>query len=194
MKTIISFDCETNGKIPGKHSMIQLGAVAFNMRGQELSHFVKNISPLPNSTTNIEVMKWWKTQPEETWLLTQKNPVEARKAMRLFMDWMAQFQKPLLAAAPVIMDGYWVRWYLEEFCPIVDDSFYNRALDVRSVVWALTGKFHGEWKDWVSAITGQTFVNPHPHYALADARQQGQYLFSLLNWARRKGIRINIDN
>ena len=74
MITIISFDVEVDGRIPGRNSIRQLGAVAFNTAGKELSHFCMNLEPLPRATTGKSTMDWWATQPKERWDRVAKNP------------------------------------------------------------------------------------------------------------------------
>ena len=185
MKHIISIDVEVSGRIPGEHSMLQLGAVAFNMKGVEVSKFCMNLQPL-SAATGKSTMDWWATQSKEAWEKVTSNPKPSVEVCKKFVDWMAQFPKPVLYAAPVMFDGAWLRWYLEKFVGESGSHLFHRALDARSVVWALTGYYEGDWKARVAAITECEIVNPSPHYALADAREQGLYLFALMKWNEKQ--------
>jgi len=103
--------------------------------------------------------------------------------METFFDWMAQFKKPVLFAAPVMFDGFWLRFYCEVFIGESGFDLFHRAMDARSVVWAITGKYVGDWGEWVKSVTNTVLENPAPHYALEDARYQGRLLFILKKWA-----------
>lgn len=184
MKHLISFDVEVNGRIPGKHSMLQLGAVCFDLKGREIAFFVMNLKPLPGAGEDPETMKWWSEQPKEAWERVTKNPVDSKIVTRKFFDWMAQFQKPVLFAAPVMLDGYWLRYYLETYIGSSGFSLFHATLDARSICLPLTEYYPNSWKEWVRAVTECTIENSSPHYALADAREQGQLIFELFKWAK----------
>ena len=187
MKTIISFDCETDGRIPGMHSMRQLGAVAFDLYGNEQSRFIRNLQPLKGAQTDPDTMKFWSEQPKEVWLRVTKSPGPPEEVICRFFDWMAKFDKPVLFAAPVMFDGFWLRFYMETFIGQSGFLLFHRALDARSVVWALTGRYTGDWKQWVRAVTQCSVKeNPTPHYALTDALEQGELLFALMKWPKSK--------
>ena len=114
LKHIISFDVEVNGRIPGKHSMLQLGAVCFDLKGREISHFVMNLKPLPGAGEDPNTMKWWSDQPKESWESVIKNPVDPKIVTQKFFDWMAQFKKPVLMGAPVAFDFFLVAMVLRD--------------------------------------------------------------------------------
>jgi len=174
---------ETNGRIPGRHSLLQIGAVCFDLKGRELSHFVMNLKPLPSAGEDPVTMKWWSGQPREIWHKVTKNPVDPQIVIRKFFDWMAQFKEPVLLAAPVAFDFFWLRYYLELYIGPSGWPLFHNCLDARSIVFALTGQYEGDWKEWIRAVTQREIPsNPSPHYALSDARSQGLHLFCLFQW------------
>ena len=60
----ISVDVETDGPVAGLHSMLSLGAAAYNAWGQRVGTFSANLKTLPDATTDDRTMAWWKGQPE----------------------------------------------------------------------------------------------------------------------------------
>ena len=60
----ISVDIEADGPVPGLHSMLSLGAAAYNAWGQCVGKFSANLETLPDATTDERTMAWWATQPE----------------------------------------------------------------------------------------------------------------------------------
>lgn len=184
MRYILSTDVETNGRTPGKHSMIQLGSAAFNMQGELVAKFVRNLEPISDGEPST--MKWWAEQSLEARNLldTPSNPRRPPKVvMHEFADWIAQFKDPVLFFAPVMFDGLFVRYYLETYVGMSD--LWHRALDMRSVMFSLTGRFSGDYREWIHIVTGkQAPKNEIPHFSLFDAIEQGQWLFILLAWGR----------
>ena len=45
----VSTDIEADGPIPGPHSMLSFGSVAFDDAGNELSTFARNLETLPGA-------------------------------------------------------------------------------------------------------------------------------------------------
>lgn len=184
--TIVSIDVETNGRVPGVSSLLQLGAVAFNLEGKEISKFLMNLEPMKGTRPEKSTMSWWATQSKESWERVTKNPKPPKEVMTKFADWISQFPKPLLFAAPAAFDGLWTRWYLDVF--VGSSDLWHRVMDMRSVVFALLGRYSGDYQDLIQTVTKTTIENPDPHYALADARYQGQLLFALLKFVDWKPL------
>ena len=154
--------------------------------GKELSHFVSNILPLSGTKPDKRVMAWWAEQPQAARDKLKPNPRPAKEVMTKFHDWFYQFDKPILFAAPVSFDCYWGRWYYERFVGNGDNNIFHRALDMRSIMWALVGQHSGDYKAMIASATGVKIENPIPHYSLFDAREQGEYLFALLRWYEKQ--------
>ena len=70
-ETFISVDVETDGPIPGPHSMLSYGAAAFSTEGELLDTVAENLDTLPGANGNPTTM-----------LFRQRNPAayEATRA------------------------------------------------------------------------------------------------------------------
>lgn len=176
MKTIVSIDVETDGSIPPKSSMLSLGAVAYNLRGEELAKFSRNLETLPGAVPDPKVMAWWKEYPE-AWERNRRNLRKPKLVIEEFVEWYSQFQKPAMFAAPVAFDFLWLRWYILTFTTNYKGVIWHRALDLRSVIFALTGQYEGEYRE---QFAEHHITNPLPHVAINDAREQAEYLFAAL--------------
>ena len=65
MKEIyVSTDVESDGPIPGIHSMLSFASAAYFADKILLSTFSANLELLPSATPHPSTMEWWKTQPE----------------------------------------------------------------------------------------------------------------------------------
>ena len=60
----VSTDIEADGPIPGPHSMLSFGSVAFADDGAELGTFSRNLITLPGASGAPDTMAWWATQKE----------------------------------------------------------------------------------------------------------------------------------
>ncbi len=184
----VSVDVETNGRLPGKHSMLQIGAVAFSAQGKVLERFSINLKPLPGSTTDPSTMEFWRKQPREAQLAVTKNPEDPKVAILRFYDWVAKFKKPLLLMAPVLFDGTWLRWYIERY--VTDEArLFHNSLDLRSVIFSFTGEYRGDYRALLYAYTGFQAKAEPSHLAVDDALDQGQCFFAILKYADENGLR-----
>lgn len=175
----VSMDVETDGPIPGKYSMLQLGAVAFDGNGRRLSKFVVNLERLPAAGQHPDTMLWW-SERQEIYEKTRFNLMAPAQAMKDFAEWLETLPSPLPVAVcyPATFDFMFVYWYLINFNGHSPFSF--AALDLKTLAWAMLnrpfrkiGKRHMPRK-WLDGTT------PHSHDALDDAHGQGQMLFNML--------------
>jgi hypothetical protein len=60
----VSTDVETDGPIPGPHSMLSLGSAAYTADKRLLSTFSANLETLEGAAAHPETAAWWATQPE----------------------------------------------------------------------------------------------------------------------------------
>jgi len=77
----------------------------------------------------------------------------------------------------VAFDFLWLRWYIYQFTKGYSGVIWHRAVDLRSVIFALTGDFEGEYRE---KFVDHHIANPLPHVAINDAREQAEYLFAAL--------------
>ncbi len=173
-EVFISVDCESNGKCPGKNSMLSLGAVACDRDGHFLGQFYRTLVPVIGSVEDPETMEWWKKFPE-AYAAATKDPEEIFEVMKDFKAWIDQLPgyKKTMVARPSGFDFSMVYWYFHTFlgeCP-----FKYHCLDVQSYAAAtLKRAYHEAGKiNWPFAWTSKY---PHNHNALSDAspRPEGE--------------------
>jgi hypothetical protein len=179
--TIISFDVETTGFIPGVHSVIALGAVAWR-GGKEISSFYGCMKEWYGSERSDSTMHWWRGQKDE-WMAIRKLQVEPVVTMMRFYDWVNELPKAhTLAANPACFDAALLWWYLHKFCG--EDAITNlfkqhRALDIRTYIAAVFDVPYSEAERSILPAhwSEKQYIT---HNALDDARQQGLVLHHLI--------------
>jgi hypothetical protein len=188
----VSVDIEADGPIPGPHSMLSLGAAAFDITPgptdwfTPISTFEINLQPLPGSHPDPDTAAWWKARPE-AYAAATRNPQDPATAIPKFTAWLRQLPgKPVCVAYPAGFDYTFVHWYNTRFDP-QGDPFGFSCLDIKTLVAAaLDIPFHAVSKrripaDWfkplVLAPDGRRLMlgkaPAHTHEALQDAIGQG---------------------
>lgn len=178
MKEIyVSVDIESDGPIPGSFSMLSLGSVAFGEKGQILSTFSINLTPLPDAKQHPNTMKWWATKPE-AWERVQENQVNPEIAMRQYHRWLMNLPgKTVFVGYPASYDFMFVYWYLIFF--VGESPFGFQALDLKTAAWAYMG---GKFKDVSKSKMPKEWKNKrdkHTHIVLDDAKEQGQLFLDI---------------
>jgi hypothetical protein len=166
----VSIDIEADGPIPGPHSMLSLGAVAFKTDGEEIGSWYENFDLLPLAQAHPLTDQFW-AENHTAYQLTRTDTRDPEEAMRSFASWLETLPgRPVAVAAPAGFDFTFVYWYLMRF--VGHSPFSFSCIDVKSVVMTLLNKpYHkcgkSAWKrEWISGL-------PHTHHALDDAREQG---------------------
>lgn len=107
-------DIELNGKIPGEHSILSIGAVASTME-EETSSFYRKLQPLEGLTADPQTMDWWATQPE-AWQEVNTDAEPAAVVIDAFRKWVGDLGKsPVFVASPLVLDYPFIKWYLHRF-------------------------------------------------------------------------------
>lgn len=180
----VSVDIEADGPIPGPHSMLSLGAVAFDDAGTELSTWSANLHTLPDASGHPETMKWWASQPT-AWAACRVDLQAPEVAMRAFAAWADALPgKPVFVGYPVVFDFMFVHWYLHRF--VGRSPFSHSALDMKTLAMSLLG---GNFRDATKRHMPRAWFAPkagHSHVALDDAREQGLLFASMLREVRAK--------
>lgn len=179
-----SVDVETDGPIPGPHSMLSLGCVALDIEGTEHGTFSANLETLPGAAPHPETTAWWKTQPK-AWAACRKDLETPEVAMKRFNDWVESFpaREKTMVCCPAGFDFTHVVWYLVQFTG--QSPFNFQCVDMRSFIMGLRGKRHRQtsrryWpKRWHNPL-------PHTHVALDDAREQGMSFIVMLQESRKR--------
>lgn len=177
-----STDVETDGPIPGPHSMLSLGSAAYGSDLQLISTFTVNLETLPGAEGHPETMEWWQTEPE-AWAACRKDPQAPEAGMKAYVEWIEGLGgKPVFAAYPAGFDFLFVYWYLIRFTG--RSPFSHSALDMKTLAMALLKK---PYRDAAKrAMPRRWFAagKRHTHTALDDALEQGALLCSMLEELR----------
>ncbi|UZR30235.1 exonuclease domain-containing protein [Methylococcus mesophilus] len=173
----VSVDIEADGPIPGPHSMLSIGAVAYGPHGSPLGEFTVNLETLPEATPHPTMTEWWQQFPD-AWNAHRRNTQPPAEAMNAFADWLEGLPgKPIFLAWPATWDFMWIYWYLIRFTG--RRPFSEHGIDVRSYAMGMRRQTFGRSsknylpKRWSSP-------NPHTHVAVDDAREQGDLFIAML--------------
>jgi hypothetical protein len=173
----LSTDVETDGPIPGPHSMLSFGTAAYTADKQLIGTFAANLETLPGATAHPQTAAWWATQPE-AWAACRTDLEAPEAAMRRYVDWIATLPgKPVFVGYPAGFDFLFVYWYLIRFTGQSPFSF--SALDIKSYAMAVLGTPFRDTtkrrmpKHWFDRL-------PHTHVALDDAIEQGALFCNIL--------------
>jgi hypothetical protein len=173
----ISTDVETDGPIPGPHSLLSLGSAAYTADKQLLATFSANFETLPDAAPHPATAAWWATQPD-AWAACRQNPEAPAAAMQRYVAWLRTLPgTPVFVAYPAGFDFLFVYWYLMRF--VGESPFGHAALDMKSFAMAvLRREFRAASKrnmprHWFDAF-------PHTHVALDDAIEQGALFCNML--------------
>jgi len=173
----ISVDIETDGPIPGPHSMLSFGAAAFREDGHLIGVHSQNLDTLPEASMHPETEEFWKKN-QAAYDATRVGTVAPEKAMLDFVRWVAVLPgTPVFVAYPAGFDFTFMYWYLIKF--VGRSPFSFSALDIKSYAMAKLGtKFRHTTKrnmpkSWFPE-------KPHTHIALDDAIEQGELFMNIL--------------
>lgn len=174
----VSTDVETDGPIPGPHSMLSFASAAYLADKTLVATFSANLEMLPGASGHPETMKWWETQ-EAAWAACRQDLQSPEQAMRQYADWLdALHGKPVFVGYPVVFDYMFIQWYLHKFNGSSPFSF--SALDIKTYAMALLKM---DYRDTVkSTMPPRWFDNNlrHTHLALDDAKEQGVLFCNML--------------
>lgn len=173
----VSTDVETDGPIPGPHSMLSLGSAAYRTDKTLISTFSANLEMLPGASGHPETMEWWKTQPH-AWEACRQNPEPVETVMKRYAAWLKELPgSPVFVAYPAAFDYMFVQWYLIKFTGESPFGYY--ALDIKSYAMALLKQ------DFLYTVKSNMPTHwfddlPHTHLALDDAIEQGALFCNML--------------
>jgi hypothetical protein len=177
----VSTDFETDGPIPGPHSMLSLGSAAYAADGTLIGTFEANLDLLPGAAGHPETMAWW-DRNRKAWRAARENPRPAEEVMPEYVAWVKSLPgKPVFVAYPAGFDFLFVYWYLIRFAG--ESPFSHSALDMKTLAMALLKlEFRAATKRhmprrWFSR-------RPHTHRALDDAIEQGELFCNMLRELR----------
>jgi hypothetical protein len=172
----VSTDVETDGPIPGPHSMLSFASAAFAADGQLVETFSANLETLPGAEGHPKTMGWWISQPE-AWDATRENLQDPRTAMADYVRWLKKLPgKPVFVAYPAGFDFTFVYWYLHRFAG--ESPFSHSALDVKTLAMAMLRR---GYRDATKRNMPKRWFGKgrHTHVALDDAIEQGELFVNM---------------
>lgn len=177
----VSTDVETDGPIPGPHSMLSFGSAAYSADKLLIDTFEANLETLPGAQGNPETMAWWETQPE-AWAVCRADLQAPEAAMRKYLEWLKALPgKPVFVGYPAGFDFLFVYWYLIRFTG--ESPFSFSALDIKTLAMAL---LKTNYRDATKRHMPRRWFDdlPHTHRALDDATEQGALFCNMLRELR----------
>lgn len=179
-EVFFSCDVEADGPIPGPHSMLSLGAAAYDEHGRELGTFQRNLKELDGAAPDPDTAKWWGTQPE-AWEVIRKDTVDPGVAIGEFVKWvnsLGGYGRPVFVGYPACYDFMFVHWYICRFGH--KSPFSHSGLDVKTYAMAM---LKGGYRDSTKRNMPKRWFTkglPHSHIPVDDAREQGQLFINML--------------
>ncbi len=173
----VSTDVETDGPIPGPHSMLSFASAAYLADKTLLSTFSANLTTLPGASGHPDTMRWWATQPA-AWVACRADLQQPEQAMKEYVAWLKQLPgQPVFVAYPVVFDYMFVQWYLHKFAGESPFSFVG--LDIKSYAMALLKQ---DFTLTVKSNMPRRWFDdlPYTHKALDDALEQGALFCNML--------------
>jgi hypothetical protein len=173
----VSTDVETDGPIPGPHSMLSFASAAYLPDKKLASTFTANLKTLPGAQPDPRTHLWWQQNPE-AYQATRINLEEPTDAMRRYVDWLNSLPaRPVFVAYPAGFDFLFVYWYLIRF--VGESPFSFSALDIKTYAMAM---LHCDYRDAVKRNMPKRWFDklPHTHQALDDALEQGALFCNML--------------
>src|SRR4029079_17042122 len=164
-ETYVSTDVETDGPIPGPHSMLSFASAAYSADKTLVGTFTANLQLLEGAQGHPRTMEWWKQNPK-AWNAARENARDATEVMPEYLRWIKGLPgKPVFVAYPAGFDFTFVYWYLHRFAG--ESPFSHSALDMKTLAMALLRLPYREAtkrnmpRRWFEAL-------PHTHVALDD--------------------------
>jgi hypothetical protein len=180
----VSTDVETDGPIPGPHSMLSFGSAAYLPDKTLVSTFSANLELLAGAAGHPDTMAWWQKN-QTAWEACRKDLQPPERAMKRYLGWVKGLPgKPVFVAYPAGFDFLFVYWYLIRFAG--ESPFSFSALDIKSYAMAVLGT---EYRETTKKRFPRRWFDdlPHTHIALDDAIEQGAMFCNILS-DRQRGV------
>lgn len=179
----ISTDVETDGQIPGPHSMLSFASAAYLADKTLIGTFAANLETLPEAQGDPKTMAWWQTQPE-AWKACRQDLQSPSVALPQYVAWLKGLKgKPVFVAYPAGFDFMFVYWYLIRFAG--ESPFSHSALDIKTLAMAV---LDCPYRDATKRNMPKAWFDPlpHSHVALDDAIEQGALFCNILAASRKR--------
>jgi hypothetical protein len=189
----VSIDIETDGPIPGPHSMLSIGAAAIDplrLSNQDpiVDTFEANLNLLPGAAPDPDTAQFW-AENKAAYNRTRSNPIPPDEAMKRFASWVDKNArgleaKPVAVAFPATFDFMFVYWYLIKFTG--HSPFGFQAFDCKTaaaVILDIPFKMSSKRnfpRHWFKPGA------KHSHVAVEDAIEQGYMFVEMMRQARQQ--------
>lgn len=173
----VSTDIESDGPIPGPHSMLSFASAAYLADKTLVSTFSANLETLPGAKGDPRTMEWWQTQPE-AWQACRQDLQAPEVALPLYVDWLKSLPgRPVFVGYPAGFDFTFIYWYLVRFTG--SSPFSHSAIDIKTYAMAL---LKSEYRSLSKQKMPRHWFDelPHTHVALDDALEQGALFCNML--------------
>jgi len=167
-----SVDIESSGPIPGRYSMLSLGACVVGNPEEafyvELKPISKEFVPDALKVSGFDLER------------LERDGEPPAKAMEAFRDWVqttAGDRKAVFVGFNACYDWQFVNWYFESFTS--GNPFGFGGIDIKSYYMGFSGQ---PWSKTTSSQLPNEFQpdEPQTHNALNDARSQASIFLKLI--------------
>jgi len=184
----VSVDVEADGPNPGIHSMLSIGAAAFDINRNLLGTFERNLEVLPNAIQDEDTMiNFWNEFPDQ-YKETRQNMVTPENGMIDFQMWLNGLKskgKPVFAAYPSRYDMRWIDHYSWKF--LETNLLGLGAIDIKTIASVVLQKSYRQTYKSVMPKRWFTSVENHTHVAIDDAIEQGELAVNIIREAYNLG-------
>lgn len=174
MESLISVDIEASGPIPGRYSMLSLGACLVDVPENdfyvEFQPVTDEIVPEAVAVSGLDIAR------------LQSEGLAPAEAIRNLGSWVSRFERPVFVGFNASFDWAFVNHYFLEYGPDGRNPFGIGALDIKAYAM---GRLNLSWDQTRSSrlATRLGQSNESTHHALEDARLQAR-LFRAIRSAR----------
>jgi DNA polymerase III epsilon subunit-like protein len=164
-ETLISVDIEASGPIPGRYSMLSLGACPVE---NPADGFYVEIQPTSDEAvpeaivvSGLDIAR------------LRSEGVAPAEAMRRLSIWISRFDGPVFVGFNASFDWSFVNYYFVEYGPNGRNPFGIGALDIKAYAM---GRLNTSWDETRSSRLAARLGEPDEstHHALEDARHQAR--------------------
>jgi DNA polymerase III epsilon subunit-like protein len=174
----ISVDVETSGPIPGRYSLLSVGACVV---GAADKAFYEELKPI-SADFVPEAMKVSGFDLNQL-AVTGRSPAEAMQAFDKWIEKVANGDHPVFVGFNGAFDWQFVNWYFMTYCG--ENPFGFGGVDIKSYYMGLEGK---RWAQSSSSqlIEAYKADSPQTHNALDDARAQASMFQKMIQAAKQR--------
>jgi len=185
----ISTGVDSDGPVPGLHSMLAFGSAAVTMEGEVETTFTRNLERLPGAAGDEATLQGWQ-QNAAAWEVTRVRPADPARAMGEYLDWLKSLDGRLVFVGMPASPGHaFIQYYLHRFAG--ESPFVPGALDIKTYAMATlqNSAYSRTSKDrfprhWLDAGLKQG------NGALDEAIQQGLLFMTIFRENQARGFPV----